>query len=131
MYALVVAVIAVAALAYVAAPLRRHERPAEDQRDPLAELEETKTVALTAILDLENERDVGKLSDEDFAELRAVYEKQALDALHQMDRVPAAEVTDPLEREIAQVRDRLSAGRCSACGARLPTGASVCARCGA
>src|SRR5687767_7962758 len=101
-YAFVVAALAVAALAFVAAPVRGKER--ETVVDPALELEEQKVVALTAILDLENERDVGKLSDDDFAELRAVYETQALDALHRLD-VVVAEGTDPLETEIARVRE--------------------------
>src|SRR5687768_7695669 len=56
---LIIGALAVAALAFVAAPLRRPESPSTI--DPTAELEERKNVALTAILDLENERDVGKL----------------------------------------------------------------------
>lgn len=130
MYALVVAVIAVAALAYVAAPVRREREP-EALGDAMTELEEAKHVALNAILDLENERDMGKLTDDDLAELRAVYEAQALAALHEIDEVSETDTSDPLEREIARVRDRLNADSCSACGSPLPTGAGVCPRCGA
>jgi len=124
-YVLLVAALAVAALAFVVAPLGR--RDGEIVVDPELELEEKKVVALTAILDLESERDVGKLSEEDFAELRAVYESQALEALHQLDEVGAR--ADPLETEIARVRERLATDRCPECGAPLGTGA--CTRCGA
>ena len=130
MYALIVGVIALVALAYVAAPTRR-ERSSEPVADPLSELEETKTVALTAILDLEDERDMGKLTDEDLAELRSVYEAQALAALQQMDEVSGSDGSDPLEREIARVRERLTSSSCPACGASRPAGTSVCPRCGA
>lgn len=129
MYALIVGVIALVALAYVAAPTRR-ERSSEPVADPLSELEETKTVALTAILDLEDERDMGKLTDEDLAELRSVYEAQALAALQQMDEVSGSDGSDPLEREIARVRERLTSSSCPACGASRPAGTSVCPRCG-
>ena len=127
-YAFLVAALAIAALAFVAAPVRRKEH--ETVVDPALELEEQKVVALTAILDLENERDVGKLSDEDFAELRAVYETQALDALHRLD-VVVAEGTDPLETEIARVRERMNASRCPECGAPRRPGTDGCPRCGA
>lgn len=130
MYALVVGVIALVALAYVAAPARR-ERTSTPVADPLSDLEESKTLALTAILDLENERDMGKLSADDFAELRSVYETQALAALHEMDDVSASDTSDPLEREIARVRERLSTSSCPACGASRPADTSVCPRCGA
>lgn len=127
--ALLIAVLAVAALAYVSAPLRRRDE--ERSIDAALGLEEKKTVALTAILDLEDERDVGKLSDEDFAELRGVYEAQALEALHQLDDEAAHDEVDPIEREIARVRDRLSATRCSNCGAPRERGRNPCPACGA
>jgi hypothetical protein len=127
---LIVGVLAVAALAFVAAPLRRPDRPTEI--DPITELEEKKNVALTAILDLESERDVGKLSDADFAELRSIYESDALDALHRLDRAGLDTAPpDQLEREIARVRERLSGARCANCDAPLRHGTSVCTRCGA
>jgi hypothetical protein len=132
-YAFVVAALAVAALAFVAAPIRRRDQAVVVDRS--IELEEKKLVALTAILDLENERDVGKLSEEDFTELRAVYETQALEALHQLDEVATDRAdpleTDPLETEIARVRERMSASRCPACGAPRRPGTDACARCGA
>lgn len=127
---LIIGALAVAALAFVAAPLRRPERTTEI--DPITELEEKKNLALTAILDLESERDVGKLSDADFAELRSIYESDALDALHQLDSAAQGATTpDRLETEIARVRERLSGARCANCNAPLRSGTSVCTRCGA
>ncbi len=129
-YVLVIALMAVVSLAYVAAPLRRARDEGADV-DPVSDLEDAKTVALTAILDLENERDMGKLSEEDFAELRAMYETQAIAALRAIDEEIRNESADRLEIEIARLRQRLSAPACSACGAPLPADADVCARCGA
>ena len=108
--ALVIAMLACVALAAVIAPLRRGETT--EQMDLTAELEEKKMVALHAILDLESERDVGKLTESDFNELRAVYEAAALDLIHRLDATDLAdpdpaESSDPLEREIALVRKRL------------------------
>lgn len=105
MHGLLVAVVALAALVYVVAPLRRSDDA--ERFDPTAELEAKKVVALNAILDLESERDVGKLSATDFSALRAVYEAQALELIHQMDGIDATEGSDPLEQEIAVIRQRL------------------------
>ncbi|HEX2057258.1 MAG TPA: hypothetical protein VHI71_02720 [Actinomycetota bacterium] len=111
---LVVALLACAALAYVAVPLGRRGR-AEEPPSPEAELDARKTTALAAIVDLENERLVGKLSDEDFDVLRAQYEAEALRALTELDMVRAqtdAPDDASLEAEIAEMRRRLACPRC-------------------
>ena len=101
-----VSVLALLALAIVLAPLR--ERGQRTEGWPAAdELEERKRAALTAILDLEAERDVGKLSEADLEELRGVYEAEALDAIVALDAAGLDARTDALEREIASVRARL------------------------
>lgn len=138
--AAIIAALACAALAYVAAPLRKGRRPTNERAADIEELESRKRAALTAILDIENEREVGKLSTEDFEVLRAEYEVEAVTALVELDalRVPDE---DRLEAEIAAIRDRL--GRetsraepedaviaCPSCGAPRVMG-RACERCGA
>lgn len=100
---LIVAVLAVLALAYVVTPLRR--RGVDLPADRTSDAEERKHAALLGILDLEDERDVGKLTDEDLQHLRAGYESEALAALAELDADDDA--PDALEREIAAVRRRL------------------------
>lgn len=116
----VVALLACAALAYVALPLGRRGR-SEDAPSPADDLDARKTTALSAIVDLENERLVGKLSDEDFDALRAQYEAEALQALTELDALRAAEPDEgpggdaddaSLEAEIAEMRQRLACPRC-------------------
>jgi hypothetical protein len=126
---LIVALLAIAALVYVSGPIR-HPRPALDDDLQTSDAEDRKVAALTAILDLETERDVGKLSETDFAELRTDYERDALAALAELDAADEVSDTDPLEREIAALRRSLSAERCSNCGAVRP-GGTTCSRCGA
>jgi hypothetical protein len=123
----IVVLLALVAIAYVAAPLRRGPRrafphaPGEDAR-----LGERKTAALTAIIDLEEERDVGKLSDRDFEVLRDQYEREALEALRELDALQTSELGDEeLEAEIAAARARMV---CPSCGRPNPTG-ELCARC--
>lgn len=138
--AIVIALLACGALAFVAAPIRSRPDDAGEPSAVPAELESKKRAALTAILDIENERDVGKLSDEDFQILRGEYETEAVSALLQLDSLRAAEGGDgaEIEAEIAEIRARLAAsgGRrgtllaCPSCGApRVP--GRACDRCGA
>ena len=110
----VVALLACAALAYVVVPLgtrrgRREETPSQE-----GELDARKRTALSAIVDLEADLSVGKLSDEDFEVLRAQYEAEALHALTELDalRARSPEPAESLEDEIAEMRERLSCPRC-------------------
>ena len=126
--AVVVGLLALAALVYVIAPLRREQTNA-DEVDPWSSAEDRKIAALSAILDLESERDVGKVSDEDFAELTKIYETEAVAALSELAGAGARTGVDRLEQEIAEVRSRL-AHRCPVCGnTQRPDGR--CPRCDA
>lgn len=127
--ALVVAALASLALVYVSLPLRHGARrePAHVS-SPADEAAARKRAALVGIIDLENERDVGKLSSEDFDKLRAEYEAEAVTALRELDALTDSTWDDDeLELEIAKIREQL---KCPTCGApRTPGGA--CATCGA
>ncbi|HEX2196672.1 MAG TPA: hypothetical protein VHJ76_07075 [Actinomycetota bacterium] len=124
----VVALLACAALAYVAVPLGRRGRT-EEPPSAESELDARKTTALSAIVDLENERLVGKLSEEDFEVLRAQYEAEALQALTELDALRAAQpdATDDasLEAEVAEMRRRLACPRCGS----LRSIDGTCSRC--
>ena len=124
--ALVIAVLVVIVLAYVTRPIGRTRAPVERSAE-MENADVRKTTALAAIVDLEEERDMGKLSDADFERLRAQYEAEALAALKELDSVKRVQVTeeDPLEAEIAAVRKRL---QCPNCGALRTSGGS-CPQC--
>jgi hypothetical protein len=119
---LVIAAVGVAALfLWVARPLlRAARRPswpevADDSR--WNELVEAKHAVLRAILDLDHDRAVGKVSSEDFAFLRRQHEAEALSLIREMDRLEGAkgnaaghrdgDPDDVLEAEIAFARERL------------------------
>ena len=126
--ALVVAACAILALLYVATPMRRGARTAQVHENPeVTEAETVKRVALLGILDLEEERDAGKLTQPDYESLRAEYEVRAVIALRQADRARSPEPDDDLEAEIAALREEM---RCSVCGAIRAPG-NACERCGA
>lgn len=125
---LVVAACAILALLYVATPLRRGARRAHVGENPeVTEAEAVKRVALLGILDLEEERDAGKLTQPDYESLRMEYEMRAVIALREADRARSPEPDDDLEAEIAALREEM---RCSGCGAIRAPG-NACERCGA
>ena len=119
------------ALAYVLTPLRRAGgEPARPDRRGQAEAdaEDKKSSALTALVDIEDEREVGKLSAADFELLRREYEAEAMAALRELDDIHFTLRTDEaLEAEIAAVRAGLE---CPSCGGARPPG-EPCPRCGA
>jgi len=126
--ALLVAALAIGALAWVALPLRKGDRVDEPADSPaLDEAEAKKLAALGAIVDIENERATGKLSESDFVVLRSEYETRALIALREADALRDSTFDDDeLEKEISAVRERL---RCPNCGtARRP--GEPCEQCG-
>lgn len=124
---LAIALLACAAIAYVAgAPRGAPGRFPDLTRATEDELTSKKRSALEAIIDMEDERTVGKLSQEDFEILRREYEAEALDALMELDTLQSVPDDDSLEAEIAEMRARLA---CPKCGApRLSAG--PCERCG-
>ena len=124
-----VVVLVVVALWYVVQPFRRTDQtemvagPSPAQR-----AQEKKTAALTAIIDLEEEAQVGKLTERELGSLRATYEREALDALAQLDALAVPGTgDDPLEAEIAALKQRLT---CPSCGAPRASG-GTCSRCDA
>jgi hypothetical protein len=122
----VVAFIAIAGLAWVAAPLRWKRFALDDAARARSEAESNKRAALAALLDLEDELRLGKISEDDFAVLHADYEAEALVALRELDLIDAS-ASDPMEADIAAARERLT---CPKCGA--PRRAEKrCPRCGA
>jgi hypothetical protein len=154
---IVALVVGAFALGLVLEPILRSGRPVSSPLD-LPDLEETpRGIALAALREIEFDRETGKLSDRDYADLKQQYTQAAVQAMRAEDRgteaqAPAAlGAPDAVEAIIsAKVRALRSAQPlagaiscpscgprpepdaefCSNCGDRLPTGA-VCTGCGA
>ena len=125
---LVVGALALAAVAYVLAPVTRGPRTGLVDTDSLeAEAEAKKKAAFEAIVDIETERDTGKLSEGDYTELRRDYELDALEAMRAADAARSPGNDDELEKEIGEIRARLA---CPSCGSLRGPGGS-CPRCDA
>ena len=144
MIALVVGtLIAVGALAYVLAPLfledgarEPADRPSRgaDARDRRGESGED---AVEALREIEFDRATGKLSDEDYAELKADYTRRAVTAMRAREAdtaggepaaVPSASIDDEVEAHIR--RHRSAAPSCAQCGPRPEPDAIYCSTCG-
>ena len=119
MTASLVALVLVALLGvWVLRPLVGRRRPVEPPDVHRAELLETKHAVYRSILDLELDRQLGKVAPADYQELRREQEEEALGLLRALDDegafAPAgspdadAGALDVLEREIAAARQRRS-----------------------
>jgi flagellar biosynthesis/type III secretory pathway M-ring protein FliF/YscJ len=88
---LLVAVVLLAVVAFVSAPLLRPEGEAEEAEDPrIADLEARKEAKYREIRDAEQDRASGKLSQEDFERQDAELRADAVEILDELDRVRGA-----------------------------------------
>lgn len=133
--------IAVGALAYVLAPLFRDEVAEPRTSEPFARRAamraEESDGAIEALREIEFDRATGKLSDEDYAALKADYTQRALTAMRAGGGVAAdaaaatatgASADDELEARIR--RHRAAVPACAQCGPRPEPDAVYCSSCG-
>lgn len=123
--------LAIAALLAVYAPFNqaRYQRQRQEDEPPadghIADLTSKKHGVLTAIKDLEFDYEQGKLSEEDYVQLRERYDAHAIAILKEIDEAEAAQQTkgrDSTARE--------SANHCSNCGGAVSESDTFCAACG-
>jgi hypothetical protein len=148
--AIAAALVALAVVALIIGPLTRPGQGPVAGADEPEDIEETpKGMALTALREIEFDRETGKLSDEDYASLKTKYTAEALAILRleSSDRGPAASpeaephdtapvagapAADAVEALIAtRVRTmQASSIRCRSCGPRPESDALFCSSCG-
>ena len=130
--AIAAALVGVAALWLVLQPLIGSARRAPPPFEPIDPEETPRGAALTALKEIDFDRETGKLSDGDYEFLKAKYTTLALEAL----RAESADITpDAIEAMVAaRVRSLRSAGSspvaCSNCGPRPEPDAVFCSSCG-
>ncbi|MCX7670504.1 MAG: zinc ribbon domain-containing protein [Anaerolineae bacterium] len=133
-------IIVAAALALVAYPIIARSRAAQPAAassagEELAELLARRDATLQALRDLNFDRQVGKVTDEDFAVFEANLKAAAAGVLAALDAWEAAadrELDAVLERAVAARRAALTSGRtCPACGRPAAAEDKFCAGCGA
>jgi hypothetical protein len=132
--ALAAAVIGVIALWLILQPLLTPARRLPLPSEPIDPEETPKGVALSALKEIEFDRETGKLSDQDYEELKRRYTVAALEALRADSEVSAPEpASDDIESLVAaRVRAlRFALGSISSDDPGTPaSSALVCASCG-
>ncbi|RMF56749.1 MAG: zinc-ribbon domain-containing protein [Calditrichaeota bacterium] len=101
-------------------------------------LMEAKTEALRAIKEIDFEYQLGKISREDYEELKGEYQRKAVEVLKQLDALQNSEnEDDPLEKEIKNYRQKLvksgsQLGKmyCPHCGKEVKSSYHYCVHCG-
>ena len=120
--------LALGALAYVLWPLISAEGRATTwtQREPPpAHVRDDPGDAVAELREIEFDHATGKLSESDYASLRARYTSEAVAALRARENA----ADDPVEAEIRRVRAQTRV--CRTCGPRPEPGARYCSTCGA
>src|SRR5579883_748404 len=92
--------VSLAALAFAVWPLVRHQRDAGGENPEMGELVAQRDVAIGAIRELDFDRDLGNLSDEDHAELRERSKREAVAILKQL-RAEEGRLDEEIERAVA------------------------------
>jgi rRNA maturation endonuclease Nob1 len=126
--ALVAVLVGGAVLWLVLDPLMRSIPPKAHSYEPIDPEETPKGIALTALKEIEFDRETGKLSDSDYELLRTKYTAAALDAMRQETEVGS----DDIEAMIAaRVRALRFASTTTSSNATIyPESGPVCATCG-
>jgi hypothetical protein len=122
-------VLAVGALAFVLFPLF-FPAAASGAPQPDVAPGASEDSAIVALREIEFDRATGKLSESDYAELKASYSARALAELRQKDGAASAEpdVLDPIEARVRAYRRAHK--ECPTCGLRPEADAVYCSACG-
>ena len=101
-----------------------------DEFEDITESASPKVQALLALKEIEFDRATGKLSDEDYEQLKSKYSKVALDAIKAEEQGPAeADAADAAEELIRRMAEG-GGVVCPTCGPRPETDAAFCSNCG-
>ncbi len=136
-------IVALVALALVLEPLLAKEpsppSPVEPDFTSIEESESPKIRALLALKEIEFDRATGKLSDEDYAGLKAKYSAEAVEEIRREEVAGAAgaagaadaagAAADAAEHAV-QLAKHAALVVCPACGPRPEPAAVFCSRCG-
>jgi hypothetical protein len=136
--------LALAALSYVLLPLlsSSEEQSATAPRPvrARASAQNEEGLAVSALREIEFDRETGKLSDTDYDELKSKYTQLALDEMRLADRgavapeattaevAPTVADEDPVEAAVRAVQARRP--KCPTCGPRPESDATYCSGCG-
>lgn len=123
---------------------RKFDSPAEPTSgDALDDLKMQKEEVYSAIKEMEFDHKMGKLSEEDYLDLRGKYRAKAIGSLKRVDELEgkrgfSRNIDDEIEKEVLAIRrdGRKGAPKrgevlfCTQCGKRRPPGDRFCSSCG-
>ena len=125
---------------YIGYPLFATRLPARSPTTSAAsarDLLERKEQLFAGIKELEFDRNTGKLAEEDYRQLRAELEAEALGVLRELDQlngeVDSATLQSRIEADVRDLRQTTAAAgpdRCPSCEAPHQTRARFCSQCG-
>ncbi len=121
-----IAFLAILALGYPLVNAEQYQFEAANGDERLDSLLSQRNNVFDAIKDLEFDHTTGKLSDEDYRQMRARYDVQAAEVLQKMDAVTAAKAR-PRARAGAAGAGRTACGKC---GAKVQSADRFCPVCG-
>ena len=142
--ALAAALVGLAVLWLVLQPVLRPGRKKPVPFEPIEPEETPKGIALTALKEIEFDRETGKLSDADYDFLKGKYTAQALDALrHESEAAASDDVEALVAAKVRALRSASAATSsnapgvipasqpsCTTCGPRPESDALFCSTCG-
>ena len=122
--------IALLAVGFVLVPLFTEDDGAgERAAAPVAPAEPQPSDAIGALREIEFDRATGKLSDADYATLKARYTSEALESMRATEQAAVSpDALDLAEEAILRYRRRTSS--CAVCGPRPEPDATYCSTCG-
>ncbi len=127
------AAVTLGGLAFIAYPLLTRRVPAPARQSPRAELHSRvlveKEAVYSAINDLDFEYKTGKLSDDDYAELREGYRVRALNILKELDEQQPEEKGAGRGCAFCGHVNQRGSNFCESCGTELPATELVCGKC--
>jgi len=140
---LIVITLGVILLVYVIMPLTKKKYqlafvPFKKTNQKEIKLLERKNELLAALKEIEFEYQMGKLSVEDYSNLKNDYEMNALSVLKELDHKDGNSEMEEIESEIREFRSKMKPGLvqeknlnyCSNCGAKLSDEFKFCSNCG-
>lgn len=132
--------LAIFSILYVGMPLFRISRKRTGVfstfiPDHRFQLEEKKRAAYSALKELEFDFHMGKLTKEDYTELRSHYEREAIEILKEIDKSSSKEkLEEKVEEEIAAYLEKNkrtdTINFCPYCGNKIRRQDGFCSKCG-
>ncbi len=117
----------------VQASVRRGKAGALDSNHRASELEERKKTIYSAIKDIEFDYQMGKISEEDFKELRQQYKDEAIGILKKLDKAQMKQMKPAAQQQTqgkGAAKMEKTAQFCWVCGTGIAENDKFCPNCG-